>query len=144
MKEQKIIAEKTIKQLNSVGLKATSARLLILRTFSEKCHPLCAEEVYKKLKRDLDLVTVHRSLTTFEKVGIIQKVDLRQNSQYYELKNHHHHLVCKTCGIIEEFDICDIDKLSSKVLHESKNFSEINQHLFELFGTCKKCVKAGA
>src|SRR5665213_3282178 len=106
-------------QFHDKGLKATPARLAILSVFSVKCHPLNAEQVHKKIgKKAIDLVTVYRTLASFEADGILKKVDLRKESLYYELatEQHHHHLVCKECGIIEEFTACDIDILSKKII----------------------------
>lgn len=125
-----------------VGLKNTPARILILETFSDKCQPLKAEDVFKKLKKkNIDLVTIYRTLTSFEKAGILRKVDLHKDSQYYELaEHHHHHIICGKCGFVEELVGCDIKKLASKLVLKSSNFKIIKDHSLEFFGVCKRCV----
>lgn len=130
--------------LRDAKLKVTSTRLQVLEIFSLcLCKPVNAEYVHQKLKRGgVDLVTIYRTLGTFEKAGVIRKVDLRKESDYYELaKNHHHHIVCTSCGKTEQFEACDINKISSKILQKSPLFATASLHSFELFGTCKSCAK---
>ena len=129
------------KQFKTVGLKITPARLAILEAFSNRCHPLSAEDIYKKLKENkIDLVTIYRTLASFEEVGILRKVDLHKDSQFYEInKHHHHHAVCNRCGFIEELDECGVEKYVSKISSRLSNFKIIKEHSLEFFGLCKKC-----
>ncbi len=130
-------AKKIIKEAK---LKVTPARLLMIEMFSDFCKPLSAEDIFKKTR--LDLVTIYRTLSSFERAGILKKVNLQKNSQYYEISNHHHHhIICTDCGLVEEFNICEIDKITKKVTAESKKFGSITEHSLELFGTCKNCFK---
>lgn len=133
--------ESFISSLKDAGLKTTPTRKMILSIFSEDCKPVNAEYVYEKLKgKDVNRVTVYRTLSSLEKAGIIKKVDLRKDSSFYELAgHHHHHLVCVDCGKTEEFENCTFDALSKEVLRKSSQFKSINQHSMELFGLCKVC-----
>lgn len=129
--------------LREAKLKVTPARVAILKAFSAKCHPLCAEGISFKLKKNkIDSVTVYRTLTTFEEAGIVRRVDLRRDSIYFELTiHHHHHLVCTDCGTIEKISKCDIGLIAEKVIKQSKKFSKIRSHSFEIFGICRPCLK---
>ena len=131
-------------QINERGLKATSAREHILAVFSEECHPLNADAIHKMLgkKSSIDLVTIYRTLASFEAAGLLKKVDLHKDSVYYELNHHHHHIVCTSCGDIEGFEGCDAEKLVKKAVAKSSKFKSIRQHSLELFGVCKSCAKA--
>ena len=134
---------KNIKELlREKGYKATTARVAIISAFSAKCGPLNAEDIYKKTRKaETDLVTIYRTLTAFEKSGILKKVDLRKDSVYFELaEDHHHHIVCTKCGLVEEFENCDINSLAQKIIVNSSNFKKIKQHSFELFGLCRSCI----
>lgn len=134
--------EKIKKILRSKGYKATPARLAIISAFSAKCGPLNAEDIYKKTRKaDINLVTIYRTLTAFEKSGILKKVDLRKDSVYFELEeDHHHHIVCTNCGLVEDFENCETENLAQKIITNSSNFKKIKQHSFELFGLCRSCV----
>lgn len=129
--------------LKKAGLKTTPARKFILDFFSTDCKPINAEFIYSKLKaKQINQVTIYRTLTSLEQAGIIKKVDLRKGSAHYELTyHHHHHVICTNCGKTEGFEICDIDKISKNVLRKSLLFETINQHSLELFGLCKSCSK---
>jgi Fur family ferric uptake transcriptional regulator len=119
----------------------TSTRLAVLETFYKNDKPINAEFICKKLKGKINEATVYRILSSFEKKGILRKVDLRKDFIYFELNNdHHHHLICTKCGEIEEFkENIDIEKLLEKVVEESKKFKNIREHSLELFGYCKVC-----
>ena len=140
--------------LKSLGLKSTPARGAVLELFSKKCNPLCAEDIYKKFssksdikiksstKAKIDLVTIYRTLSSFEAAGILKRVDLHKESTYYELADHHHHhIVCTDCGTVESFDNCAIGNLSKDILKKSSKFNKISQHSLEFFGVCKTCAK---
>lgn len=129
--------------LKEARLKVTKNRLLILGVFSEDCKPLSADDIFRKLhSHHINLVTVYRTLLSFERAKIITKVDLSRESVYYELaSHHHHHIVCIDCGVIESFDGCGLEGLAKKTLHTSVKFDTIDKHSLEFFGVCKKCAK---
>lgn len=129
--------------LKQAGLKHTPSREIILDLFSSDCGPINADYIFNKLKsKDINQVTIYRTLASLEKAQIIKTVDLRKGSSYYELaEHHHHHIVCTSCGKTEGFEKCDIDKILNDVLRKSNSFKIINQHSFELFGLCKSCSK---
>ena len=131
-------------QLKEHGLKATTPRVAILSVLREAHLPLGAQGVHVKLskKSGIDLVTVYRTLASFEKAGIVKRVDLRTDTVMYEMSGrHHHHIVCTDCGTVEDFNICEMDKLTQKITQKAKRFSSIREHTLELFGVCNACVK---
>lgn len=129
------------KKLGDLGLKATSQRLKLLDIFSSATKPLTAEELFKNVsKPDFDLVTVYRTISTFEKIGIIRKVDTREKSARYEImSSHHHHLICVKCNDIEDMILeKDLDK-QEKIISQTKKFKVLN-HSLEFFGICRGCL----
>lgn len=139
-----------VKDFNSIlkekGFKVTQTRLDILGIFSNDCKPINAEYIYKILKnKGINLVTIYRTLLSFEKTSILKRVDLHKESVYYELvgDHHHHHIICLQCKKISNFDGCnkDANSLISKALKQNKDFDSISHHSFDLFGICKKCSK---
>lgn len=143
MAKRKIIIEDYSKVLKENDLKCTATRLDIIDIFSKNCKPISAEYIYRKLKNNIDEATVYRTLTSFEKCGILRRVDLRKDAVHFELNNHHHHhIVCTSCGEIEDFkEKKEIAKLLAEVVHDSLNFKNITEHSLELFGLCKICCK---
>jgi Fe2+ or Zn2+ uptake regulation protein len=132
---QKVIKEK--------GLKITSARSAIFETLFKIKHPETAQEIHKKLKKNkINLVTLYRTLDSFEKRGLVRKVDLHKDAVYYELNmEHHHHIVCTKCGTVEDFKLYNMDLLTKKIIRKALNFRTINEHSLELFGVCNTCTE---
>lgn len=129
--------------LRERGLKATPARELILATLGAKRVPRTAQDLFDVLgkKHTIDLVTIYRTLASFEKVGIVNRVDLRRDAVAYELAGeHHHHIVCTECGTVEDFDACGLESLIMKVQSRAKGFAQISAHSLELFGVCRTCA----
>ena len=126
--------------LRKNGLKATSGRIKLLELLSKAKHPVSIKEIVKAIgSRLLDEATIYRSLESFKEKELIRRVDFRRGYTYYELADDdHHHLVCKNCGRIEDFEGCQ--DLIKKTLKQSKYFSQINEHSLELFGLCKQCI----
>lgn len=133
--------EQLIKSLKEAGCKLTSTRLSMLEVFSRAGKPISTESILSKTK-DIDVATVYRNLISLQKVGLIRRVELHKNADYYELHtSHHHHIICRSCGIFEDFKLCHIRDISKKTLLHSTKFSSISDHSLEFYGMCKVCAK---
>ena len=123
--------------LNNLGLKSTKQRFAVLTVLYKHKGPMTAEKIVAKT--DIDLATVYRTLESFEKVSLVNKFNLKDSSFFYEIKDeHHHHIVCNRCGLIEEVETCSFEKMAP----HSKKFSFISEHSLEFFGICKSCAKS--
>ena len=93
------------KILRSAKLKKTTPRIAILKVLSKTKHPETTQEIYKKLKKTgIDLTTLYRTLASFEKSGLVRKVDLHKDTIYYESNlSHHHHIICTVCHKVVDF-----------------------------------------
>ncbi len=132
--------------LKKKGYKITPARTAILDIFIKNKIPLTAYEICKKLDKlktigDINEATVYRTLSSFEKGGILKKIDLRKDRAYFELSNdHHHHIVCTNCGEIEDFkESNEMEIILSQIVKKSSKFKNIKEHSLELFGICRAC-----
>ena len=105
-----------IENLKSTGLKATLPRLKIMEIFQTgKQRHMTAEDVFRVLldeRSDIGLATVYRVLTQFEQAGILLRSNFESGKAVYELNEgqHHDHLVCTSCGKVEEFFDPEIEK----------------------------------
>lgn len=126
------------------SLKATSSRLAILNALRTAKNPFTAEELHKKINKSSDLVTVYRGLETFLTCKLVHEIHLKDGTARYELasEQHHHHLVCTGCGIIDELPSCEVSELESLALKRSTRFATISEHALEFFGTCRACARA--
>lgn len=128
--------------LKNAGLKATAPRLRIIKLFetSERRH-MAAEDVYRQLLADgidIGLATVYRVLTQFEQAGLLVRHHFESGKAVFELNagTHHDHLVCLTCGRVEEFYDPEIEKRQARIARE-RGF-EISDHELYLYAECVK------
>lgn len=133
---------KNADDLKSSGLKATLPRLKILEVFEHtpRRH-MTAEDVYKALigeGSDIGLATVYRVLMQFEQAGLLTRSNFESGKSVFELNQgqHHDHLVCLTCGRVEEFYDPEIEARQREVAM-SRGF-ELQEHSLALYATCTK------
>ena len=131
-------------ELKSSGLKATLPRIKILEVFQRASQRhMTAEAVYKVLLNegsDVGLATVYRVLMQFEQAGILSRNHFEAGKAVFELNEgqHHDHLVCLTCGRVEEFFDPEIEKRQRNVAH-TRGF-ELQDHALALYAVCTKKV----
>ena len=131
-----------VDELKHSGLKATLPRLKILEIFEAggQRH-MTAEDVYKALlasDADIGLATVYRVLLQFEQAGLLLRGNFESGKSVYELNHgqHHDHLVCLTCGRVEEFFDAEIEARQRAVATE-RGFS-LQEHALSLYAHCTK------
>lgn len=131
-----------IDEIKSTGLKATLPRLKILELFqSGKQRHMTAEDVYRVLlleRSDIGLATVYRVLTQFEQAGLLSRSNFESGKAVYEINEgqHHDHLVCLDCGLVEEFYDAEIEQRQHDVA-VAKGFT-IADHALSLYAHCTK------
>ncbi|MEX0962955.1 MAG: ferric iron uptake transcriptional regulator [Pseudohongiellaceae bacterium] len=130
-------------ELRKAGLKVTLPRVKILQIMeSSETKHLSAEDVYKALieaDEDVGLATVYRVLTQFESAGLVMRHHFEGGSSVFELTtiDHHDHIVCQTCGSVEEFYDEVIEQQQEKIA--KKYGFKITDHSMYLYGICKAC-----
>jgi Fur family ferric uptake transcriptional regulator len=137
--------QSTSTELKASGLKATLPRMKILEIFQrssqEGVRHLSAEDVYKALlavQLDVGLATVYRVLTQFEQAGLLTRSNFEAGRAVFELNEgaHHDHLVCLTCGRVEEFVDVEIEQRQKRIAAD-KGFT-LRDHALALYGECAK------
>ncbi len=130
-------------ELREAGLKITLPRLKILQILeSSDVHHLSAEDVYKQLiqnDEEIGLATVYRVLTQFEEAGLVIRHNFEGGHSVFELAsdNHHDHIVCIKCGIVEEFIDEEIEHRQRAIA--KKMDYELTDHKLNLYGLCADC-----
>ena len=129
-------------ELKSSGLKATLPRIKILEVFqrSSQRH-MTAEDVFKALlmdDADIGLATVYRVLLQFEQAGLLSRSHFESGKSVFELNEgqHHDHLLCLTCGRVEEFFDAEIER-RQRAVALAKGF-ELQDHALALYAVCTK------
>ena len=90
---------------------------------------------------DVDRSTLYRTLSLFEKLGIVQRLQIGWKYKI-ELSNrfaqHHHHAICTQCGtIVDLTEAVDIEQ-RLKQLARDHGFA-MYDHQLEIRGLCTRC-----
>ncbi|VAW54966.1 Ferric uptake regulation protein FUR [hydrothermal vent metagenome] len=129
--------------LKKAGLKITLPRMKILEFLeSSKIRHQSAEDIYRSLLdggEEIGLATVYRVLTQFETAGLVERHHFESGQAVFELseKGHHDHIVCVSCGKVEEFYDELIETRQREVASE-KGY-QVTDHSLTLYGKCPDC-----
>jgi Fur family transcriptional regulator, ferric uptake regulator len=123
--------------------RSTRQRTSILRALQEADFFLSAQELYDVLRNrgmKVGLTTVYRNLQMMADVGEVD-VLRREDGEFIfrrcDADDHHHHLVCRSCGYTVELANDELETWA-KSLAKKHRFSEVT-HDLELFGLCRGC-----
>jgi len=135
--------EKAENILSENGLRKTSARLFILQHLINSDFAVSHKVLEENAPKDIDRVTIYRSLNSFEEKGIVHKILDEEGTSHFAMCSHscdHHdhqdnhiHFHCKTCKKI----YC-LDDFTLKGIEMPSGFSVINTNL-KIDGLCKEC-----
>ena len=133
-------------ELKNSGLKATLPRIKVLEVFQNATQRhMSAEDVFRVLlaeHADIGLATVYRVLMQFEQAGLLTRSHFESGKSVFELNEgqHHDHLLCMTCGRVEEFYDAEIEKRQHAIA-QVRGF-ELQDHALALYAVCtkKNCV----
>lgn len=133
-------------RLKEEGFKYTQQRKAVVDMLLEnQGKHLCTEDVYMLAKHrcpEIGLATVYRTLQLLEDLGLVNRLNFDDGCSRYELvhrnRDHqHHHLICVSCGRVQEVEEDLLEHLEEKI--REKNLFEVIDHRVKFFGLCSKC-----
>lgn len=129
-------------ELKEASLKATPARLAILKLLESTDKPVDVAAIRSFVREShsqTNPATIFRILNSFTKRGLAKQVYLNEAKARYERasKMDHHHLICESCGKVEDISDCAINELE-KDIKKKKDFL-VKSHSMEFFGLCHRC-----
>lgn len=128
--------------LNSLGMRVTNQRALIMEIIRQGGGHLDADEIYRQAREKeprLSLSTVYRTLQMLKKRGLVEELHFDEGHHHYEVKpsSEHHHMVCLDCGRVIEFDR-PLSKYIKRNVPEAKDF-DITATELRMTGYCPEC-----
>ncbi len=121
--------------LQSHGIRLTAIRLMILKCIRQIDGAFSFENIYDLLDT-VDRSTIFRTLSVFEKSGLIHKFeDGLGHSKYCLLVCNHAHVSCKKCGKTFCLPVQTYPQLA---LPENFEVEDIN---YVITGVCRRCQK---
>ncbi len=132
-------------RLRAQGVRITPQRALIAKLLENARDHLDAESVYHMARRSdhrIHRATVYRTLATLKKLHLIDELDLMHvegERHFYEVRPSplHIHLVCLTCGSVQEPEGRFWESMKGKVFRETGFKPEIIR--LEMGGRCSTC-----
>jgi Fur family ferric uptake transcriptional regulator len=124
------------------GLKNTRQREAIIDVFFRAGGHVTISELLAKVRRrepGVGFATVYRTLRLLCDAGLADERHFGGGLARYERAGgaHHDHLICTTCGRVEEFENAAIEQLQEEVA-QTRGF-RIASHKHEIYGTCARC-----
>lgn len=139
------LAHEVAARLQDVRQRLTPKRAAIVDVLADASRPLTIPEIL--LAGDgLAQSSVYRNLVLLEEAGVVHRIVTADEFARYELAEeltgHHHHLICSSCGRVE-----DVPASSTLEASLADAVAQIDQatgfrtkaHRIDLVGLCRDC-----
>ncbi len=122
-------------------MKITNQRNTILKFLKDNQNHPSVEEIFEKVKRTLPRTTkatVYKNLKTLMIHDIIKEVNIKGVSRFEAKIDPHHHIICKNCGKIIDFESEELRNFALQIIGKQKDFT-IDSAETNFFGKCNMC-----
>jgi Fur family transcriptional regulator, stress-responsive regulator len=141
-------AEDFQQMLRGVALRVTRPRVAVLTAVH--AHPHAdTDSIIRAVRADLPDVShqaVYDSLSTLTTAGLVRKIQPSGSVARYESRvgDNHHHVVCRSCGVIADVDcaVGDAPCLTASDEDGSLAGFSIDEAEVIYWGLCPDCAKA--
>ncbi len=131
--------------LRNAEQRYTTGRRRVVSALRAGSGPLTMAQILEN-DESLSQSSVYRNLTILEDVGVVTRIVTGDDFSRYELAEHltehHHHLICTSCGDVVDFALDDnFESELDKALHRAAKAAGFvpAAHRLDLFGTCANC-----
>jgi Fur family ferric uptake transcriptional regulator len=134
-------------ELRRTGSRTGGARNSVIDYLAARECCVSAQELHDGLRSEgtsVGIASVYRVLDQLTALRLVHRVDLADGVSRFEPAlpggEHHHHLVCGTCGKVEPFDDGPLERALSRVAGD-RGYT-LDQHDVVLHGSCGACRAA--
>jgi Fur family ferric uptake transcriptional regulator len=121
--------------------RVTPQRRAVLETLEQWKGSFTVVELYDRARLaypTLALATTYRTVDLLRRAGGVRPLPGTGRPTYVRChKGHHHHLICLTCGSVEETELCAAPAPAE--LKRRYGFREAS-HEIDIYGTCARCA----
>lgn len=133
-------------RLRRLDQRYTSGRRAVVEVLSGADDPLTIPQILQRDRR-LAQSSVYRNLAVLEEAGVVHRIVTTDDHARFELAeeltgDHHHHLVCTTCGTVLDVALpATVDLQLDRALRRAARARafEADHHRVDLVGTCAGC-----
>jgi Fe2+ or Zn2+ uptake regulation protein len=132
-------------RLRALDQRYTRGRRAIVEVLAGADAPLSIPQLLE-CDRSLPQSSAYRNLAELERAGVVHRIVTSDEFSRYELAEdlteHHHHLICTTCGDVRDFTVSsgledELDRALDRIAG-AHGFAP-DHHRLDLVGTCSTC-----
>lgn len=134
------------RRLSVANLRSTSGRRLVLDALANEANPLSVTELQERVRDKIPLSSLYRIIADLLNARVLRKLEFEEGFARYEfdedLADHHHHLVCTTCGMVVDVPLHNLEgqlSVAANEIVEATGFVAA-AHRLDFFGTCRGCI----
>jgi len=131
-------------ELRRAGARSGGARDAVIAHLAAQDCCLSAQELFDGLRaegRTVGLASIYRVLEQLADLRLVHRVDFGHGITRFEAAQpggqHHHHLVCATCGKVDTFDDPGLERALNRVA--GSHGYALDDHDVVLHGACSDC-----
>lgn len=132
-------------RLRDVQQRYTRGRHGLVAVLAAAGRPLSIPEILAA-DRSIPQSSVYRNLTVLEQARVVRKVHGGDEFSRFELAedltSHHHHLVCVSCGSVDDYTVpLRFERSMAKAIDEvaAETGFRADFHRLDLVGVCARC-----
>lgn len=136
----------TAARLRGVQQRYTTKRRALVDLLADASQPLAIADILSR-GDSLAQSSVYRNLVVLEQAAVVRRVIGTDDYARYELAEdlteHHHHLICSSCGSIDDFIASrGFERTVAKTLGEVAKATgfDAQHHRIDLIGVCTRCA----
>lgn len=133
-------------KLADAGYRRGGARRAVIELLARGHCAMTASEIEDRLKaegRAVGRASVYRTLEQLDALHLVSRLDVGQGTARYEAAlpsgDHHHHLVCDTCGKVQPFEDPELEETIERIAERVSAF-RVGEHDVVLHGECATCA----
>jgi Fur family ferric uptake transcriptional regulator len=133
-------------RLREVSQRYTRGRQALVDVLAAAGRPLSIPDILAA-DRSIPQSSVYRNLTVLEQAAVVRKVqggdDLSRFELAEDLTRHHHHLVCVSCGSVDDYTVPpQFERTMAVTLDEvaAETGFQAQFHRLDLVGVCARCA----
>jgi len=122
----------------------STPRAAVVETLADLGCSVTARAIADRLHdrgQDVGVASIYRTLELLDKLRLTRRVDAAEGVARYEpldpSGDHHHHIVCDTCGEVAAFEDSDLERAIERLA--SRVDYSIDGHDVTLRGECPAC-----
>lgn len=123
----------------------TWQRESVRQSLAESGGFISAQDLHSRLRDEetgIGLATVYRALSGLAESGEVDSLLSPAGESLYrycQSTSHHHHLVCRSCGLTVEIEAAEVEEWATRTASQH-GFSEA-AHVIDIFGLCEPCAQ---